>query len=368
MFRSLPLIAILLSACTSEKPAERVRVIGEGFAGPYEMGIRAEISPRSPEVAKLKHGDKVEIVERRRSFLRVRTADGTLGWLNGRNLMSRQQVNAIEKMSGTYRVTPRLGQATVYEALNVHSEPNRQSPSFTRIAEKGIVDVLEYRLAPRVPYQAPKLIEEVRRTRPSRKRASQTDKLPPPPSPEPPEPPDDWLDLSGGPGEPEPPPPKAPVRQDDWTLVRLQDGKAGWALSSMLVMAIPDEVAQYSEGHRIMGYWPLATSDEGETKRRHWLWVTRADRNSPYDFDGFRIFMYSLKRQRYEQAYREKKVRGFLPVEVSRPGRTKDYLAEFTIVSEDDEGQKVRRRFAFLGYRVLLLETEPLTAQGKTGS
>ena len=33
---------------------------------------------------------------------------------------------------------------------------------------------------------------------------------------------------------------------EDWNLIRTKDGKAGWVLSRMLVMAIPDEVAQYS--------------------------------------------------------------------------------------------------------------------------
>jgi len=172
------------------------------------------------------------------------------------------------------------------------------------------------------------------------------------------------MELSKSAPEDEPDEPKPPVRMDDWTLVRLEDGKVGWALSSMLVMAIPDEVAQYSEGHRIMGYWPVGEVHDGEVSHKHWLWITRADRNSPFVFDGFRVFMYSVKRRRYEQAYREKKVQGFLPVEVIRPGSKKDYLSEFTIVSENDEGQKIRRRFAFLGYMVQKLSEEVIGPGG----
>ena len=40
---------------------------------------------------------------------------------------------------------------------------------------------------------------------------------------------------------------------DDWNLVRTLDGKVGWVLTRPLSMAIPDEVAQYAEGHRITG-------------------------------------------------------------------------------------------------------------------
>lgn len=366
MFRSfLILLALFVQACSKEPPKPRIRVIGEGFIGEHSITLREEISPRSPAAATLHFGDAVEIVERRRSFLRVRSKDGQMGWLNARYLISREQLEQIESLAKQHRDTPRLGEAKVYDTLNVHNLPNRQSPSFAQISPGQLVDVLEYRLAPREAYRAPNLIEDPRKKRPVRKRerAPQTDKLPPPPSPAPPPPPEDWLELSKTELR-EPEEPKPPVRMDDWTLVRLDDGKVGWALSSMLVMAIPDEVAQYSEGHRIMGYWPVGEVRDGETTHKHWLWITRADRNSPYIFDGFRVFMYSVKRRRYEQAYREKKVRGFLPVEVVRPGSKKDFLSEFTIISENDQGQKIRRRFAFLGYMVQKLGEEVLEPPG----
>lgn len=359
------LLFLILAGCSKEPPKPRVRAIGEGFIGQHSIALREEISPRSPDAATLRFGDKVEIVERRRSFLRVRSQDGKLGWLNARYLISAEQMDQIGALAKAHRNTPRLGQAKVFDALNVHNIPNRQSPSFAQIPERGVVDVLEYRLAPREGYRAPNLIESTRKKRPPRReRSAQTDKVPPPPSPAPPGPPPDWVELSKTESEEEPEEPKPQVRVDDWTLVRMEDGKAGWALSSMLVMAIPDEVAQYSEGHRIMGYWPVGEVHDGETSHKHWLWITRADKNSPYVFDGFRVFMYSVKRRRYEQAYREKKVQGFLPVEVVRPGSKKDYLSEFTVISQNSEGQKIRRRFAFLGYMVQKLSEEVLAPAG----
>lgn len=353
----------------SEAPKENIRVLGEAYIGPYSAVIRKDISPAAPESAKLKHGDKVEIVDRRRRFLRVRTSAGALGWIDSRQLMNEEQMQALRMLALQYAKTPRVGQASVYEPLNLHNEPNRQAPSFAQISEKERADVLLYRLAPRVPFSPPKLIEEpkpvVRAARKkSKKYEKREDTVPPPPPPAAPEPPEDWLDLSNVPKGGDGPEPKGgseqpPVRRDDWTLVRLSDGKVGWALSSMLVMAIPDDVAQYSEGHRIMGYWPLGeVTDENGAKKNHWLWVTQSEKGAPFDFDGFRIFMYTTKRHRYEQAYREKKLKGYFPVDVTRPGRQKDYLAEFKIVTENDEGQKIQRTFAFLGYRVTKLDEQ----------
>lgn len=357
---------LLLSAgCGTDKaPQEQFRVIGEAFVGPMTLGIRKDLTPRSPEIADVKHGEKLELLERRRRFIRVRTKAGAIGWIDSRQLMTAEQIAKLEELAEQYADTVKIGQATVYDALNLHNEPNRQAPSFTQIPEKGVVDVIGYQLSPRVAYQAPPLIEEKkptpRRSRKKGKKMEKDESLPLLPPPSAPELPDDWITLSQSPKEDDEKLNQPPVKMDDWTLVRMPDGKVGWALSSMLIMAIPDDVAQYSEGHRIMGYWPLGEVIDEGVKKNHWLWVTQSQKSVPFNFDGFRVFMYTTKRHRYEQAYRIKNIHGHFPVDVIQPGSKKDYLAEFSIIT-DENGQKILRHYAFLGYRVMTLEELPWT-------
>ncbi len=356
--------------CGNDNPQPEVRVIGQAFIGPFQAQIREELAPQSRAVAEARHGERIDLIERRRRFYRIRTAKGAIGWIDGRQLMNADQIAALGDLARQNAAVPAIGQASVYEPLNLHNEPFRSAPSFAQIPEKGVVDVIGYRLVPRTSYVPPPLIEERKpEPKPKKKKKGKKDekeeKLPPLPAPASPEPPDDWLELSAS--KPEPEAPGAPnvqqgVRMDDWTLVRMKDGKVGWALSHMLVMAIPDEVAQYSEGHRIMGYWPLGevTLEDG-SRKNHWLWVTQSQKSVPFAFDGFRIFMYAARRNRYEQAYREKNLRGYFPVDVVKPGRKPDYLSEFSIVTEE-EGQRVQRTFAFMGYRVTKLAEQPWTA------
>lgn len=361
---SLSIALVLLSACDKKPPQEEFRVIGEAFAGPATLGLRKDLTPRSPEIAQTKHGEKLELLERRRRFIRVRTPAGAIGWVDSRQLMTAEQIEKLQQLAKANKDTVKIGQATVYDPLNLHNEPNRQAPSFAQIPEKGVVDVLGYQLSPRVAYQAPTIIQEKKpEPRASRKKGKKKEKepdVPPPPAPAAPEPPDDWMELSRSPREDDEKLNQPPVRMDDWTLVRMQNGVVGWALSSMLLMAIPDDVAQYSEGHRIMGYWPLAEVNDEGVKKNHWLWVTQSQKGAPFNFDGFRVFMYTTKRHRYEQAYRLKNLRGYFPVNVVRPGSKKDYLAEFTIVTEES-GQKIQRTYAFLGYRVMTIDERPWT-------
>ncbi len=77
----------------------------------------------------------------------------------------------------------------------------------------------------------------------------------------------------------------------------------------MLYLAIPDEVAQYAEGHRITSYFALRQTKEGNSIKNDWLWTTITKGLEPYEFDSFRVFVWSQRRHRYETAYIERNVR-----------------------------------------------------------
>ena len=64
---------------------------------------------------------------------------------------------------------------------------------------------------------------------------------------------------------------KPPPRMDAWSLVRTPQGQSGWVLTRLLSMAIPDEVAQYAEGRRIVSYFPLGETQDDDVKKKIWL-------------------------------------------------------------------------------------------------
>jgi hypothetical protein len=167
------------------------------------------------------------------------------------------------------------------------------------------------------------------------------------------------MDLSRSTTPPEPAPeepPPPPVRTDDWSLVRVPDGRVGWVLTRMLTMAIPDEVAQYAERHRITSYFSLGEVRDGDQVKHNWLWTTLGDTGTPYQFDSFRVFIWSLRRHRYETAYIERNLRGYYPVrvqpvEISEGGKPVS-VPGFTLITEDKDGQTYQRTFAFVVNRV----------------
>jgi hypothetical protein len=331
--------------------------------------LRKDLGAKSTVVATAHHGDRLDVIETRRRFVHVRTSAGIDGWTDANLLLSEQQMSDLRRLATRAAELPSEGEATVYEALNVHAEPYRTSPSFFQIAEGASVDVIGHRVSPHSP-PASAVKPSVKRAAskkspPKKKAASEALLIPAPP---PPPPPKNWIELSR-PNRSDlaapvhaPLPPGAPPESDDWALVRTKQGEAGWALSRMLTMKIPDEVAQYAEGHRITAYLSLGGVQDKEKNeiRYNWLWTTTSANLQPFEFDSMRVFVWSSKRHHYETAFIEKNLKGHYPVE-SEPLPGQDGKA-FSVVVEEKDGGLYKRTYAFSGYHVRMVSKTPYQA------
>jgi hypothetical protein len=115
-------------------------------------------------------------------------------------------------------------------------------------------------------------------------------------------------------------------------------------LTSRLYLAIPDEVAQYAEGHRITSYFSLGKVRDGDVQKDIWLWTTAESLGEDHDFDSYRVFTWSLRHHRYETAYIQRREIGFFPV-LAKTG-------EFSVCLEIAPGQRVRKQYTMSGNAV----------------
>jgi len=386
------LFAALATTSCSDGP-EPASAIGEAYAGPMTLNIRQEISLKSPVMATVKHGEQLEVLSVRRRFMRVRAASGAEGWCDSEKLLTTEQMARLRAVAEAAAKLPSQAEATVFDSRNVHTEPHRLAPSFLMLKEEERFHVLGHRLVARGPYEsevtkkiekasAPPPRKKPSRTPKTKDRRKKDDDVELPPMPSGPAVPANWRELSfRAPLEadvPAPPKkeersalsmlirqPQEPPKFEDWSLIRAKDGRAGWILTRTMTMTIPDDVARYAEGHRITSWFDLGDVQDGEVVKKHYLWTTIVKGGEPYEFDGFRIFVYNARRHRYETGYREKNVRGYFPsalhpVEVTE-GRKVRRAQGFSLVVEDESGALVRKTYSFEGYRVRLLSKTPWT-------
>jgi hypothetical protein len=349
---------VLLASCQSNQPPP-VHSLGDAYVGPSTLTLRQDLATKSPISATVKHGDKLAVVEYRHRLVKVRTAQGVEGWTDMRQLLTPEQMDQLRGMAEGAANFPSQGSATVFESLNLHTEPSRTSPSFAQIPENSKADVIAHKLTPRVQHADSPMPTPVKPA-PSRKKTkpnASPAKVAPPPRLPAPKPPGNWVALSVPKAPVETPAastssePPAPIPMDDWSLVRTHDGKVGWVLTRPLNMAIPDEVAQYAEGHRITSYFALGQVHDDGAVKNNWLWTTITKGGQPYEFDSFRVFVWSLKHHRYETAYIERNVVGHYPVRVN----ASDSSPSFSVVVEGVDGQRYRKTYSFEGFRVRMV-------------
>jgi hypothetical protein len=339
-------ILCALSGCNS-KPA-RAPVIGHAYAGPATLNLHKEIDSKSPKVTSVHHGDKLDILAQRRRWYKVRAANGIEGWTSDRELLDTAQMLRLKALAGETAGLPSQGLATTFSDLNVHTEPSRQSPSFVQVKEHEKVDIIQHKVSERgASAEKRELIPP--RPKIEKKTKEKASKVPEPPAPPPPEPPPDWIELSKQ-GEPKPDVGELGVNEaargpvDDWTLIRTENGQSGWVLTGGLYLAVPDEVAQYAEGHRITSYFSIGKIQDGGVQKDIWLWTTSDGLGEDHDFDGYRVFTWSLRHHRYETAYIQRRERGFFPV-LAKAG-------EFSVCLARDDGSRVEKHYVMMGNSV----------------
>ena len=91
-------LVLFLAGCRGGGPP-RASAIGEAYVGPAVLKIRSAIPLQSSAVATVKHGDRLEILQTRRRFLRVRTPGGAEGWTDERQLLSSTDMAALRDLA-----------------------------------------------------------------------------------------------------------------------------------------------------------------------------------------------------------------------------------------------------------------------------
>ena len=305
------------------------------YVSAQETSLRDRVATMYNKIGTVHSGDRVEILEKQRRFLRVRTDSGQEGWIEERSLVPQEVYDAFQKLASDNASQQVQAHGTARSELNIHVTPSREGEHLYQLKDAEKVEILKRATAEKNPPKsanAPQSPKGAATSQPTKPTAAPA-KAAPTAAPA-------KVAPASTPGKP-PEPPK-PV-MEDWYLVRNSAGHVGWVLLRMIDLDIPLEVAQYAEGQRIMGYFVLNTVQEEDKQVPQYLVLLNEPKDGlAWDFNQIRIFTRNRAKHRYETAYRERNLEGYFPVKTGHQdfGKEGD-LPTFTIRKKTDDGQMV---------------------------
>lgn len=334
-------------------PAQYVYVQSKGTF------LRDRVAAVSNKVADVHNGDRLTVLQHERRFFQVRTEAGKVGWLEEHAVIDQADHDKFEALKTEHAGDPVVATAILRDELFLHLTAGRKTDHLYLLPENDKLQLLMRASVekPVPPQGLPAGKPAVRRKRPvagigkpvKKVQSGSTIFAAAPTHPDPYTAPD--LD-----------PPEKPL--EDWWLVRDQGGHVGWVLARRLDVDVPDQVAQYSEGKKIVGAYQLNTvydpggiseDDQEKAERKaakaakltaktkrpksapatdaatgapapvvlpgrqvpQYVTVTQEFKDGlPFDWDQVRVFIWNVKKHRYETAYRLREQQGYLPVTI----------------------------------------------------
>jgi SH3-like domain-containing protein len=344
----LPSIAIVCLALLLALSLACNRSSGRAQEVAYVSGVQANLRDHVAAVFEttgvVKNGERVEVLDHDRHFVKIRTAAGATGWVEQRNLVGQDVFDQIQKLTADNQNDPVQAQGVTRNDTNLHVEPGRDTEHLYQVSSGEKLSLLKRGTAEKPGVFAPQSRGKAQAQ--AQAQAKEREK-----------------NNKDG---------KAPVPVvEDWWLVRDSNNRVGWVLSRMIDLDVPLDIAQYAEGQRIVAFFVLDQVQDGDKKIPQYLAVLTEPKDGlPFDFNQIRVFTWNVRRHRYETAYRER-MEGVLPVTLSQENFDKEgLLPVFIIRVQDDQGKVTERKYKLntpIVRRVLAPGEEPTRTSPKRG-
>jgi len=329
------LLALIAAAACKRGQLKSAEV---AYVSAPQVNLRDRVAALYNKTGTLKNGEKVEVLERNKRFVRVKSERGEIGWVESRYLVDDDIYRQFQQLATENAKAPVQARGITRATLKMHITPGRDTESLIQLKEGDKLDILKRATIEKPQSAAPprpvtRVVEKERKGKRVEPNASEKP-------------------------------------MEDWSLVRDAEGHVGWVLARMVDIDVPIDVAQYAEGQRIVASFVLnkvhddqaplpgdsGSSDKDDEKRgprdvpQYLVLFTEPKDGMPWDFNQARIFTWNLKRHRYETAYRERNLVGVFPVTTGSQEFGKEGVEPtFTLRVRDDDGSVREKRYRLIG-------------------
>ena len=309
---AVPLLALVALTAWFFRPKRES--LGEEYVSEKSVTLWSSMAQVREPLGVLSYGDRVDTLAKRNDFVKVRTATGAIGWVDGRLLMEPALWQRSEELLKRAESLPVQGIGRTKVATNLRVEPGRTAPRLYQFGRGVPVEILAHAVADWAQTADEKEAGEPQETKK-----------------------EDWFLIRGVATRP----PSETTARSSFPQTTTQAGDqsvpiAGWVIARFLELDVPDAVREgaNSANLRPMAWFELnRVTDPTGSRAQYLLAAARGSEGPGCDFSVLRVYTWNRAKTRYETAYIENNLCGKLPIQTSK---SETGLPEFHFFNADD--------------------------------
>ena len=274
--------------------------LGAAYVSERTLTLLSSVAQVHEQVGVLYYGERVDVLARRNDNVKVRTANGTIGWVDGRYLMEPELWERSEKLLAQTKSMIVQARGRTKTTTNLRVEPGRTEPRLYQFGRGIEVEVFGRAVADWAQVTDEK--ELAAENEPQKK--------------------EDWYLVQGVATRP---PGEGAVRNSAVTTTTQPGDQtipiAGWVVARFISLDLPDPVREGTTAAnvRAIAWFELNRVTDAEGEHPQYLVAgTRSAEGAPCDFTTLRVFTWNSKKTRYETAYIENDLCGVLPIQIGK--------------------------------------------------
>jgi hypothetical protein len=295
---AVPLLCLVALLAWFFRPKHET--LGEAYIGERSVTLWSSIAQVREQLGVLLYGDHVEVLAKRNENVKVRTAGGVVGWVEGRYLMEPELWQSSEKLLEQVKSMPVQARGRTKVSTNLRAHPGRTEARIYQFSRGIPLEIVGRTVADWA---------QVTDEKESSSEPEESKK-------------EDWFLVRGTATRP---PGEGTVRNSAASTTSQPGDQtvpiAGWVVGRFIALDLPDVVRDGASSATIrpIAWFELNRVTDAEGDHPQYLLVgTRSPEGQPCDFTTMRVFTWNPKKSRYETAFIENDLCGALPVLVGK--------------------------------------------------
>jgi hypothetical protein len=277
--------------------------ISEAYISERSVTLWSSVAQVREQLGVLLYGDHVDVLARRNENVKVRTASGVVGWVDGRYLMEPDLWQRSAKLLKLASTIPIQAHGRTKVPTNLRVQPGRNEPRLYQFSRNAPVEIVGRATADWV---------QVADEKENGGEPAETKK-------------EDWFLIRGIATRP---PGEGVVRNSAITNTTQPGDQtipiAGWVVARFVSLDLPDPVREGAESANIrpLAWFELNRVSDGEGEHPQFLAAgARGPEGMPCDFTTVRVYTWNTRKSRYETAFIDNSLCGAFPIRVSKDAK-----------------------------------------------